>query len=497
MFSSTVNAHRAKGPGGRRSDFIPPDTKRRATGWLKFRRMPPEEEVTVASAEAAELAHPYLEIHALLADGSERWLAFSQPVLDLPGWLPGVAGWSAEAMENSVEFSGSAGGRYRGQRVERVQLSPGECLELGEHRLWVVDARSPASAVLEVHEGGDLQRSWSLRPQAYRIGRRSSSRVNQIELSHPTVSRAQATVIPAEPEGRFALLAESGNSPTAVNGRRLEVGEVCLLHHGDLLRLGDVSLRFRQSGQEALAHKRLSCASLGRFHIQWGELSLSETGWKVEKARWLMARLAWSWGQPVSTESLMEWLWPDLPALRGRKNLSQCLMSLRQTLQLEDDDEQEMLLRTPASLQLNPSCLAQHDAVLLKGLTSSEEPAAWEKALSLYQGEFLPGCFDEWALLVRDDLHTRVVAAAEKLAQHCLDGQDWAGGLQASQRGLALDPCHQDLALAGMEACLKLGRFELAVRTFEQVKKQLRSQLDVEPSTELLRAFQRARLEMP
>ena len=469
---------------------------------LKSAQMPSDDEVTVASAEAAQLAHPYLEIHALLADGSERWLQFSQPVLHLRARIPGAEGWVAEARETVVEFyladcSREVAARYRGQRVERARLSPGECLELGEHRLWVVDARSAASATLELHEGGDSHRSWSLRAQAYRVGRRSSGRINQIEIPHPTVSRAQATVIPAEPEGRFALLVESTTSPSAVNGRRLSPGEMCLLQHGDLLRLGEVSLRFRQSGQESLAHKRLVCSSLGRFHLQWGELSLSEMVWKVERARWLMARLAWAWGQPVSTEALMEWLWPDLPALRGRKNLSHCLISLQQTLHIEDSDQPVLLLRTPASLQLNPACLGQHDAVLIKGLTSSQEPAAWNKALSIYQGEFLPGCFEEWALQVREDLHTRVVGAAEKLAGYGWEQQDWTACLLAAQRGLALDPCHQALALAAMNACLELGRFELALRTFEQITKQLRSQLEVEPSTDLLRAYQRARLEMP
>lgn len=459
--------------------------------------MSSEEEATRAVAgESPELAHAYLELHVLLADGGERWLTFPQGALSLGAIFPDGAGWRATVGDDSVRFEGEGRlARWHDQLVARAEVQPGECLELGETRIWVVDARRPELASLESHTGLEFTRLWSLRPQAYRVGRRSAARHNHIEIGHPTVSRAQATLLPAD-QGRFALLSESETSPTLLNGRRLQPQEMAVLHHGDLVQFGDVSLRFRQAGQQALAARTLSVYCLGRLHVQWGQLELPETAWKVEKARWLLARLAWSWGQPVSTDLLMEMLWPDFPALRGRKNLSQCLVAIKQLLQL-GEDEDGLLLRTPASLQLNPRCLADHDAYLVKGLASGNEPAGWEKALSLYQGPYLPTNFEEWALLIRQELHELVVSAAARLAAHHRQRENWNACWQAAQRGLQWDPCDQHLALQSMESCLRLGRFDAAVRTFEQVKKQLHQELEVEPSTDLLRAYHRAKLEMP
>ncbi|MBX3169407.1 MAG: FHA domain-containing protein [Candidatus Eremiobacteraeota bacterium] len=456
-----------------------------------------EEEATQAvSSLDFRVANAYLELHLLLADGSERWLSFGQESLPLDPLCPEGEGWTAQVSDQTVHFASTAASLpclWQGHEVREAVLHPGESLELGATRIWLVDARRPELASLDSLEGMELPRHWPLRPQAYRMGRRTSSRHNHLEIPHPTVSRAQATLLPAQ-GGRFALLAESNTSPTAINGRRLEWNEIALLHHGDLIKVGQVSLRFRQTGHETAGKKILTVKSLGGFQVQWGELMLAETAWKVEKAGWLLARLAWAWGQPVSVDLIMEMLWPELPALRGRKNLSQCLGGLKQTLQLQKDEE-ELLLRTPASLQLNPSLLAEHDAYLVKRLADGQEAAGWSKALDLYQGPFLPGNFTDWAELIRQELHGLVVDCAVKLSAHHSKMENWNAAVKEAQRGLVLDPCHEGLALQAMEANLHQGRSDQAVRCFEMVRKQLQTVLGVEPGIELLRLYHRAKLE--
>lgn len=451
-----------------------------------------EENTEAVTSQSSEGANPYLDLHVFLAGGGERWLSVPQGVLALGEFFPEGQGWMAEGEERAVFFHSreeALAAVWRGQVVRHVRLSPGESLDLGGTKIWLVDARRPESASLDSHEGLDTPRHWSLRPQPYRIGRRSHSRHNHLEIAHPTVSRAQATLLPAD-EGGFALLVESATSPTSLNGRRLAVQQLALLQHGDLIQMGEVSLRFRQTGQRVVGQRKLSIRCLGRFRVQWGELVLVETAWKVEKSAWLLARLAWSWGQPVSTDEIMEMLWPELPALRGRKNLSHCLTSLKQTLQIQEDGE-ELILRTPAHLHLNPGLLADHDASLLKMLAESADPAGWHKALDLYEGPFLPGNFDEWAERIRRQLQELVLECALRLARHHAQAGDWAASVSAAQRGLSGYGCHEGLALLLMEGSLQQGNADGAIRCFQQVSKQL-AELEVEPGAELRRAYQQA-----
>ena len=456
-----------------------------------------DEKTEAVASQPAQGSNPYLDLHVFLADGGERWLSVPQGTLALGDFFPEGQGWTAEGEEHAVAFlsQGEAMAAFwRGQFVRRVRLSPGESLDLGGTKIWLVDARRPESASLDSHEGLETPRHWSLRPQPYRIGRRSSTRHNHLEIAHPTVSRAQATLLPAD-NGGFALLVESSTSPTSLNGRPLQVQQLALLHHGDLIKVGDVSLRFRQSGQRVVGQRQLSVHSLGRFRVQWGELVLVETAWKVEKSSWLLARLAWSWGQPVSTDEMMEMLWPELPALRGRKNLSHCLANLKQILEIHESAE-ELVLRTPANLQLNPDFLADHDASFLKILGESEDPAAWHKALDLYQGPYLPGNFGEWAELIRRQLLDLVLDCAVRLSRHHARAGNCTASVSAARRGLRWNGCHEGLALLATEGYLQQGSARAAIDCVEAVSQQLRSDLGVEPCAELVRAYGRARAQV-
>ena len=431
-----------------------------------------EDETTQAASQSAlELAHPYLELHLLLADGAERWLAFQRACLDLERQgLP----WRREVQADHVSF-------HQGGKCQAVY--PGECLESEGNRVWVIDARCPELAVLETYESPVGSRSWVLRAQAYRLGRKGSRRINHVEINHPTVSRSQASILPQG--GRFEVLAESTSSPTCVNGCRLEGGQRVVLEHGDLLQVGEVALRFRQIGQAQVSGVGLNIRCLGHFSVEWGSLSLNEANWKGQKASWLLARLAWSWGQPVGAEYLIELLWPELPPLRGRKNLSQCIADLKSNLQIRD--ERQLLQRNSNCLQLLEDLPGDHDAGRLRELIHSSQPQAWEAAAALYAGAYLPNCFDSWAAEIRQSLHDGVVHCLERLARYQLSQGGWEAGLQSAQKGLEWEPCSQGLAQLAMEAALAGQRPELALRCYQLVTQRLRQDYQLEPSIELQR----------
>ncbi|MFN8609069.1 MAG: BTAD domain-containing putative transcriptional regulator [Vulcanimicrobiota bacterium] len=454
--------------------------------------MIPEEEATVQSKQL-KVAHPYLELHLLLADGREQWLQLQNDPLRLVSYLGPEWDWFIQLQGDQVccqSSDSSLGASLRGVQVRRAVLAAGDCLELGQHRLWLMDARLPEVAWLEAWPGTDGALTWNLKPQAYRIGRRGQTRLNHVELNHPTVSRAQATLLPMHTE-RFGLMAESSSSPTRINGLEVQLGEVVLLHHGDLIQLGEVSLRFRQSGQAALGKRMLRVQSLAAFSVRWGELKIPSVLWKVEKTRVLMARLAWSWEEPLAVDELVHLLWPDQSVQRGRKNLSHCLGELRATLQLSQ--EQDLLWRSSSSIQINPSVLGEHDARALLALAQGQEISGWVKALQLYGGPYLPGFGEDWALEVRERLHSTVVGVCLKLALAHAQNSQWELSFQVAVRGLSLDSCHQGLAEVAMDSSLRLNRPEEAIRCFQELSTRLSKRYDIEPSTELVRLFMRAK----
>src|SRR5256714_11645476 len=66
--------------------------------------------------------------------------------------------------------------------------------------------------------------------------------------------------------------------------------------------------------------------------------------------------------------------------------------------------------------------------------------AALEQADSLYRGELLPGCYDEWILPERERLRRRHLQALEQLLRHFEVQGNTMIAIRYAQRLLGLDP---------------------------------------------------------
>lgn len=132
-----------------------------------------------------------------------------------------------------------------GERRTAAFLRPGEGAELLGMTLWLVDTRAPFLGSLEGFSGEFRGLVWNLSYQAYRIGRRGSARLNDIELNHPSISRVHATLQAGE-GGSMFLLSESTSSAVLVNSVALATQQRVRLKGGDTLQLGQLTFRFRQ-----------------------------------------------------------------------------------------------------------------------------------------------------------------------------------------------------------------------------------------------------------
>ena len=66
--------------------------------------------------------------------------------------------------------------------------------------------------------------------------------------------------------------------------------------------------------------------------------------------------------------------------------------------------------------------------------------AALEQADSLYRGELLPGCYDEWILPERDRLRQRHLQVLEQLLRLFEEQGDTVTAIRYAQRLIGLDP---------------------------------------------------------
>lgn len=233
--------------------------------------------------------------------------------------------------------------------------------------------------------------------------------------------------------------------------------------------------------------------SMGGFEVYKGDERVDERVYKSQKVRYLLALLAANGDRFVSEDLVLEAFWPEDP-VRGRRSLNSSTSLLRTYLKPTGwTGELNAVLRTSAGLRLNPDLPRWHD---LDDLEKALDEGQDRRAVELYRGAYLEGCYMDWALAIRHRVERKITQALLRLAQAQLKA-DPAEAVEHAERLLEIDSCSQDGYLVLMMALMALGKPEEAVRQYKIITQRLWAELAMEPSIALLEAHQRALLSLP
>lgn len=264
----------------------------------------------------------------------------------------------------------------------------------------------------------------------------------------------------------------------------------------------DVDPRIRKAAEKALRGESEQVAlkiwSLGEFEAHMEGVRLDRQ-WGGKQLSWLLSYLA-SCTKAATEDALLEDFWPEKSG-RAKKNLSVALSRLRKNLQ--EGFSGDPILRNHTGLAINEELSYWHDYDELRQHLSRLSELEGEEALvsgrrlnELYRGSYLDGCYLEWAVRRRSELEEALKDGYQRVAQIALDCQKYDEALDFSQRSLEFDPCSQAGHLVAIHAYLGTGRSEQALRQFEKCERILAQEWDMEPSIELLEAYQRAKLNL-
>jgi DNA-binding SARP family transcriptional activator len=244
----------------------------------------------------------------------------------------------------------------------------------------------------------------------------------------------------------------------------------------------------------AVTQATLQVKLLGSFHIIYaGEPT---TSLYTARLQALLACLLLHAGTPQPRQQVAFRLWPDTPESNAHNNLRQLLYQLRQNLPEVDrfiaanahtlswrlDEDQEIDI-----LDFERALAEAETAEARAGL--QDEQRWLEQVLSLYQGELLPGCYDDWIVPERERLHQACQRSAQKLVQLLERQGEYAAALQAAQKLLRLDPLDEN-SHAQLVRLHGLNNDRPAVRrVYQSAVEILQRELGVEPGEGLRQAY--------
>lgn len=224
----------------------------------------------------------------------------------------------------------------------------------------------------------------------------------------------------------------------------------------------------------------------------------------TRNAQLLLAFLVLNAGKAHRRERLAGLLWPDSSEENARGNLRHELWRLRKAINthqpayfLIDDLTITFDPRQEFTLDVHKLESTPLDGPTLAGRPADELIAV----LSVYQGELLPGFYEEWVLTERARLsalfETRIARLLEILQKEGRweDVLDW--GLRWTAMGHWPEPAYRAL----MSAYTAMGNGSKAARTYESFSKGVQKDLGIKPSEQTQALYKRLKsgrgLEFP
>src|SRR6266581_7269818 len=135
------------------------------------------------------------------------------------------------------------------------------------------------------------------------------------------------------------------------------------------------------------------------------------------------------------------------------------------------------------ALTLADAATRQHDQHALQ--------AALEQADSLYRGELLPGCYDEWILPERDRLRQHHLQALEHLLRLFEEQGDTVSAIRYAQRLIGLDSLSEDLYRRLMRLFALNNDRASALHVYHTCVTTLQRELGVDPDPATREAYER------
>ncbi len=244
---------------------------------------------------------------------------------------------------------------------------------------------------------------------------------------------------------------------------------------------------------------RLRVQTLGNFQVWRGAELVPANGWRREKSRQLLQILLTNRQSPLDRDQLCEFLWPEADPATAQRNFKITLNTLYQVLEPERDPgaESAYILRDGSAYALRPSADLELDADEFIALTrqaaktSFREAALLEKAVSLYQGDYLPDTlYETWAAEERERLAALFLEISDHLVELLLEQERYTEAIDLAQRVLTQDNCWERAYRHLMLAYSKLGDRGQVGRTYQRCVQVLRDELDVSPSGETEKLYQ-------
>ena len=217
----------------------------------------------------------------------------------------------------------------------------------------------------------------------------------------------------------------------------------------------------------------LTIRLLGNFQFLANEQPVR--GFNSPRLQSFLAYLILNSAAPLPRRQLAFLFWPDNSEEQARTNLRKFIHFLRQAL----PDPDVFLISDGKTLQWNSSAPYQLDVAQLQAAAVAGDQ---ERVISLYTGDLLLDCYDEWILTEREHLRQIYLHALDCMIQQKERDDDYPSAIGFSQQLLQNDPLREEIHRGVMRLLALNGDRAAALQAYKHCATILQAELGIEPS---------------
>lgn len=224
---------------------------------------------------------------------------------------------------------------------------------------------------------------------------------------------------------------------------------------------------------------------IGRFQLRLAERCLTLPGQRLQS---LLAYVVLNAGQALSRQHIAFQFWPDASEEHAYASLRKHIHDLKQripevTRYLTTDRHSLLWAHSPGW-----TC----DVYEFEGLYRADIAGADDlrRAMSLYQGELLPGCYDDWIVQRRETLQRQFRDLLMRGIQVLETQRCYSAAISVASRLLELDRLNEEAYCTLMRLYSLYGDRAAALRLYHDCAKMLRRELAISPSSETRTIYQ-------
>jgi DNA-binding SARP family transcriptional activator/predicted ATPase len=240
----------------------------------------------------------------------------------------------------------------------------------------------------------------------------------------------------------------------------------------------------------------------GAFEIELNGKPLTGQDWPSQQTQTIFKILLTHPGEIVTSDQLIEILWPNDPVNTARRRLHVRVSQLRKLL-----EDKKSLLKTVHNgylFEMDESCWLDADlfqsrlrdgSLLQENNQGQSAIQAYEEARVLYRGDFLAeDIYEDWTFTIREFYRESFLTLLIELSESYAQQGRYRLALARARQALSRDPLRETIYTRLMLYHYYAGDRAQALRTYENCRELLKKELGVSPLESTNRLFEQIKM---